>query len=90
MKAGQNPRGPKGRGLARERGRIKMALENDGGIVTRSVGASALVRKLDQHRQHVGTGDPGVTAKAMAWHTVPQGAFSLISGTQHSKNVGSR
>lgn len=66
-----------------------MALENDNGIMLQSVGASDLVRKLDQPRQHVGTGDLGVTAKAIAQHIVPHVAFSLISGTQHSKNVGS-
>lgn len=55
----------------------------------RGVGTSALIRKLDQREQPVGTGDLGPAAKARAWPIVPQVAFSWISGTQHSKNAGS-
>ena len=67
----------------------RMALGNDGGIRTQGMGTSALVRKLDQYKQPVGMGDLGMAAKARAWYVVPQVAFSWISGTRHSKDVGS-
>lgn len=53
------------------------------------MGTSALVRKLDQRKQPVGMADLGIAAKAIAWDIVPQVAFSWVSGTQRSKNVGS-